>query len=385
MIDINFDGLFSIELLHKYFTDQLFRYFSIAPTAKTLAVLNGRRVLIKNYYNKLYAAVQSNAGKPFIAIEEGLQMTFFLSLNDPVFFNYTNLSGAFAPSEIFYFTNRNNNETNGKSFLSAPIAAYNSATSYAPGDLAANGANVVYRAISSNNSGNQHPLTDTNYWVAIDNNAYASGSDVLQYFPSVSTYTFSSPQAVVAISVLGYNSGTGDYSLPVLANTINFTKPVASFDLDLSALAPGKYSLSINGAQQWIYVNNEISITKPFAVIDIFNQAAPASCNLLSGAGTLLSPLYSLYFLNRATLWRYVLPTGETGGISDNASTYTFATLSNNITSTTPIPLSDALLNFKLTINGNPISPIPCADAQRLTSLTQGGDTYACSEIYLNY
>jgi hypothetical protein len=385
MIDINFDGLFSIELLHKYFTDQLFNYFSIAPTAKTLAALNGRRVLLKSYFNKLYAAVQSNAGKPFITIEPGLQMTFFLSLTDPVFFNYTNLPGGFDPSEIFYFTNRNNNVTNGKSFLSAPITAYNSAVSYAPGDLATDGTNVVYRAISSNNSGNQHPLTDTGYWAAIDNNAYASGSDVLQYFPSVSTYTFSSPQALVTVSVSGYNSATGDYSLPVLSNTINFTNPVASFDLDLSSLTPGKYLLNVNGAQQWIYINGEIGISKPFAVIDIFNQATPVSCNLLDTGGNLLSPLYSVYFLNRATLWQYVLPTGETGSISDNASTYAFATLANNITSTTPIPLSDALLNFKLTINGNPISPIPCADARRLTSLTQGSDTYACSEIYINY
>lgn len=385
MIDKNFDGLFSIELLHKYFTDQLFRYFSIAPTAKTLAILNGRRVIVKNYYNKLYAAVQSNAGKPFIAIDEGLQMTFFLSLNDPVFFNYTNLPGGFGPSEIFYFTNRNNNVTNGKSFLSAPVAAYSSAASYAPGDLATGGTNVVYRAISSNNSGNQHPLTDTGYWVAIDNNAYASGSDVLQYFPSVSTYTFSTPQPLATISVLGYNSGTGDYSLPVLSNIINFSNPVASFDLDLSSLTAGKYSLSVNGTQQWIYINTEIGINQPFAVIDIYNQATPASCNLVNAGGSLLSPLYSVYFLNRATLWQYVLPTGETGSISDNASAYAFATLANNITSTTPIPLSDALLNFKLTINGNPISPLPCADAQRLTSLTQGSDTYACSQIYINY
>ena len=117
-------------------------------------------------------------------------MTFFLWLNNPLFFNYTNLSGVFDPGEIFYFTNRNNNAANGKSFLSAPIAAYNSAVSYAPGDLATDGTNVVHRAISSNNSGNQHVLTDTNYWIVVDNNTYASGNDVLQYFPLISTIQF---------------------------------------------------------------------------------------------------------------------------------------------------------------------------------------------------
>ena len=101
--------------------------------------------------------------------------------------------------------------------------------------------------------------------------------------------------------------------------------------------------------------------------------------------GNLLSPLYSVYFLNRATLWRYILPGSETGSISDATSTYSFTSLGNDITSTTPIPLTDALLSFKLTINSNDFSPIPCADARRLTSLTQAGDTYACSEIYINY
>ena len=44
MIDINFDGLFSIELLHKYFTDQLCPDFSITPSTKTQSLISGYRM-----------------------------------------------------------------------------------------------------------------------------------------------------------------------------------------------------------------------------------------------------------------------------------------------------------------------------------------------------
>jgi hypothetical protein len=386
MIDINFDGLFSIELLHKYFTNQLCPDFSITPSAKSMLVINGHRLVVKQYHNTLYTGIQSNAGNPFISIENGMQMTFYMWLNNPFFFNYTNLPTAYDPGKIFYFTNRNNNTANGKNFLSASIAAYNNSVSYIPGDLAADGTGIVYRAIRSNNPVNQFPLSNSDYWTAIDTNEYTAGSDVLQFLPSVSAYSFgASSQSAATLSVLGYNSITNDYTSLVLSNTINFVSPVYSFILDLSSLKPGKYSLTVNGAQQWIYINDELINNRPFGVIDIVNEATPASAKLVTGAGALISPVYAIYFLNRATLWNYVLPVGETGSISDAGSTYNFITVTNTITSTAPIPLSDSLLDFQLTVNGNQINPIPCADGKRLTSLILAGDTYACSEIFLNY
>jgi hypothetical protein len=385
MIDINFDNLFTVELLHKYFADQLCPVFSITPSRSTLSLINGHKIIVKQYHHKLYAGVQSAAGKPFLPVEDGLHMMFYLWLNDPLFFNYTNLPAAYDAGKICYFTNRNNTAANGKNLLSAAIPVYNNAVSYVPGDLAVNGAGLVHRAIRSNNNADQHALTDPAFWTAIDHNAYAAGNDALQYLPSVSTYSFTADQSAAVISVLGYNSATNDYTLPVLSETITFLNPVPSFKLELSSLGTGKYSLTVNGVQQWIYINDELSNNRPFGVIDIYNAASPASCNLVDGSGTLLKPPYSIYFLNRATVWKYVLPPGKTGTISDNAGAYSFTSLANDITSTAPIPLSDGLLNFKLTVNGIPFTPIPCADVQRLASLTLGLETYACSEIFINY
>ncbi|TWJ02449.1 hypothetical protein JN11_01422 [Mucilaginibacter frigoritolerans] len=385
MIDVNFVGLFTVELLHKFFADQLCPDFIITPSDATTSSMNGHKMVVKQYQNKLYAGIQSTNGKPFMPVENGMQMTFFLTLKNPLFFNYTNLSSTFNTSQIYYFTNRNTNAINGKNFLSLPVSAYNSAVTYAPGDIAADGTGVTYRAIRSSSSGSPQALTASGYWAQVDDNGYVNSMDLLQFMQPVSTYAFTTAQTSANISVLGYNSATGLYTQPAITKTINFPGPTPSFPLDLSTLNPGKYSLTVNGTQQWIYVNSNLTGNTPFAVVDIFNAITPASCNLVDGTNTLLSPLYSIYFLNRATLWKYVLPVGKTGTISDTTGIFNFTSLANDITSATPIPLSNALLNFQLTINGTPFTPIPCADPTRFTYLTQAGDTYDCSEIYINY
>nr|DAF70618.1 MAG TPA: hypothetical protein [Caudoviricetes sp.]DAK73173.1 MAG TPA: hypothetical protein [Bacteriophage sp.] len=390
MIDINFGNLFTVELLHSYYKDQLCPDFNISASNQTVKTLGGHQIIARQYYNQLIAGANCdtkvNPLKPFIAIEEGTQFTFFMQLNNPVFFNYTNLSST-APGKIYYFTNRNNNISNGKTFLTSKITAYNAANTYAPGDLALNGGGTSYRAISSSKPGNSFDLSNTDHWVAIDNNQYLSDNDVLQWMPSISVYQLGPPQASVSISVLAYDSITTAYTQSVLSKTIAFANPASSFTLDLSFLQPGKYSLTINGVQQWIYINDELTDGKTFAVIDIFNDAAPVSSTLLDGSGALLNPAphYSIYFLSRATIWKYILASNQPGNINDTANLYHFANPASVITSLTPIPLSNKALNLKLTLNNHDYSPIACADPQRLVTITKGTDTYPCSEIFLNF
>lgn len=388
MIDVKFEGLFTVELLHKYFTDATCPDFSITPSTATLFTIKGHKAVVKQYQNKLYAGIQSKAGIPFMPVENGMRMTFYLWLDNPLFANYTNLPAGYNPDKIYYFSNRNNNTdlANTKQYLSVPVAAYNNILSYIPGSLATDATKKVYRAIRSNNNGDKHALTELSFWQPVDNFSYATGNDVLQYRSSISTYSFLTPQLSAGISLYGYNRVMNDYTTLVFADTLSFATLVSSFTLKLPALPDGKYSLVVNGVQEWIYINDELGVNKAFGVIDIFNETSPESCNLVdSVTGALLSPNYSIYFLNRATVWKYVLPAAKTGSINDPAGKYNFTTTTNDITSDMPIPLSDELLQLKLTINGHSFTPIPCADAQRLTSLTQGADTYACSEIYINY
>ncbi|MDN5289519.1 MAG: hypothetical protein JWR38_5793 [Mucilaginibacter sp.] len=390
MIDINFGSLFTIELLHSYYKDQLCPDFNISISNETVKALGGHQMVVRQYDNQLFAGIHCagnvNPLKPFTTIDEGMQLTFFMELNNPLFFNFTNLSNT-APGKVYYFTNRNNNVSNGKTFLSTKIPGYNAANTYKPGDLTVNGSGTVYRAISGSNSVTSFDLSHADHWMVVDQNQYLSENDALQWLPSISAFQLGTPQSLINVVVLGYDTAMTAYTKALITETLTFSNPVPSFTLDLGTLQPGKYSLTVNGNQQWIYVNDELNSKKTFAVVDIFNETSPASCNLLDGSGALIDPApkYSICFLSRATIWKYILASKKSGDINDTANLYHFNNPASIITSLKPIPLSNSALSLKLTLNNHDYSPIACADPQRLASITRGADTYPCSEIFLNF
>jgi hypothetical protein len=403
MTSIGYGYFFRVELLHKYFANNICNDFVIIPSVLTQATLNGNKMLARQYGNTLYGALQvDDAGKAFMTPSNNLQLTFFLRLNNPVFFNYTNLPSVYQSGKIYYYTNRNNNVSNSKNFLSQPIA-FSNTTTYHPGDLAPDANGVMFECISTCTGIFPSNANSTN-WMPIDKNRYTSESDALQWMPSISTFTFSSVQTGAAIQVFAFNTANGSFTTSVLSKTITFGQSTKSFKLDLSVLSPGKYRLVINNVAQFIYINDELGTNPAFAVIEIFNDSnLPAAYKLLTGT-TLNSPLYSINFLNRATIWKYILNNGSKGNITVNPPDnppnsppdqpdFNFpGPAANVIVSGSPIPLSEAALNISLaltTINNKPvnvnINDVACASPGMLTSFIKGSDNYACSEIFLNY
>jgi hypothetical protein len=393
MIDVNSGKLFRIDLLHSFYADQSCPDFVVAPSAQTLKIMNGHKIITKQYNNQFFANVQTDgSGKSMTAMEEGMQLTFFLQLKNPVFFNYTNLPFTSSPGKIYYFTNRNNNNANKKNFISAAITAYKKSTMYHPGDIVSK-SGTIFRAILTN----KVAPPDKNSWMMVDANQYMSEADALTWLPSLSTYTFDTAQTIADIEVRGFDAENNP--ITSLSKTITFLNPVLSFDLDLSSLKPGKYNLKVNAdTDQWIYINDELKTTGAFAVIDIFNENNLDPLFLLQDKNDfLLSPVYSIYFLNRATIWKYVLMNSYKNlGIVDagEPSVYSFkTTASNTIVSASPIPMSEVPLTFTLTANNAgdiPVtfSSIACASPERLVSYQFAPpleDLFGCSEIYLNY
>ena len=397
MVDALFGTLFSVELLHKYFASQLCNDFTITASEKTSGVLSGYHMVAKQYENMLYAGIQSQkqtgAGgiklQPLIKPSEGAQFTFFLQLNHNLFFNYTNLPATRPPNKIYYFCNRNNNTGNGKNFLSQPLTYINTQT-YSPGDLAADSTGKIFESILSG-TGNAPSTANSQFWMVIDNNQYSSEADLLQWMPMISVFTFSTAQSAVTVTLWGYDATAKTYTRQVYTKTQNFSSAVLSYNLDLSSLSPGKYKMTINGITQWIYLNDELALKKVFAVLEIFNDSSlPAAYQLLDGSGNLLSPLYSIYFLNRYSIWKFVVNSGNASLITDTASVYSFTTpAASTIYSKTPVPLTEKPLSLKIQVGTNtPTGPIACPSPERLVTYQPNppsGDIYNCSEIYLNY
>ena len=386
MVETKYGVLFKIELLHRYYTQLSCPDFSIVPSLQTKAVLAGQQIIAKPYGHQLWAGVQLDRNnRPFPPLANNLQLTFFLYLKNSRFFNYTNLPVSHPSRKLYYFTNRNSTSANGKNHLSLNIQAYSATKTYEPGELALNGSGLVFKALRLKESTNAVAFPDAAYWEQVDGQRYASERDALQWMPALSTYTLASAAASAAILVRGYNNATGNYTTVVWTKTETFGGDVPSFPLDLSALPPGKYELTVNGEKQLIYLNDELSSTRPFAVVDIFQEDSLSAANqLVDGDGHLLSPLYTLFFLNRSTLWKYVLQSGEAGSITDTAGVYQFSGSPGTLFSQAPIPLSENALNLTLTIGALEYTRIACATPERLSVCTRDSVDYPCSEIFLN-
>ena len=397
MIDIKYDTFFSVELLNQYFTDLTCPDFIVIPSDKTRLTLAGLKMITRQFSSQILTGVELNSlGIPSVAPKDGVNFTFFLKLNNSRFVNYTNLPMAPTNGMLYYFSNRNNN-TFGGTDLTGNLNAYDSSASYHPGSLVVSPAGDVYQAWRKSDAGNPNSFSETDYWFKIANNSYVSENDAVKWLPSVLQYSFPSVQTSVTLMVKGYESGTRAFTGTVLSKTIPFSSPASSFTLDLSVLAPGRYSLQIDGGNVIpIYLNDELYGQDVFGVIDLYCESTlPASYKMLDPGNHLLSPAYKIFFPNRILLWKYVLQHNSAGTMIDNAGIYQFATdpslTPTSLVSKMPIPFAEApIKTFKLTINPNEYNAIPNASPDRLSSYQfhhglADEETLTISEINLNY
>ncbi len=354
MIDIKGNILFNIQLLHKYYSNGLCPDFTIVPSPSTAALLANCQLLWKQYGSQGLVAARFNGKTGTMIIPPASQpFTFFLQCNNTLFWNFTDLPLPGLDQQLLYFTNRNNNISGSQKLLSVAVP----------------GGNV-------------------------------SAADLLTFLPPVSQYPstpLSAAVSAITYQVNGFNPVADDYSTIVVAPvTLNFTAPVTQFPLDLSALPAGKYVLLVSGQPAVnIYLNGDLRGTADYrGVIEIYTDMnVPAGYPVFGAGNTLLSPQYSLSFLNRATIWQYVLVSQKTTTLTDVAGVYTFTCnvpatppVIVTLTSNTPIPLSQNAQNFSLSQAGAfTLKHIPCADAQQLQQITIGMTQYYCSTIYVNY
>src|SRR6185437_6924669 len=134
-------------------------------------------------------------------------------------------------------------------------------------------------------------LSTTN-WRNLGTDRFMSAADQLRWIPSISSLALATPTNIEV------KDDKGNVALSKII------KP--SFPLDISGLIPGKYFLTIGAnPQPSIYVNDELANAQVFGVIDLFiENTLPTGYEILNAAdNSLLSPTYSVYFLNRATVW----------------------------------------------------------------------------------
>lgn len=107
-----FDTLLKVQFNHNYFSDGLFSGFSIKISDGTLRLLNNAGLLFKPQPSGFYILYdQNSAGLPRTKEEvkqENIRLEFFLNVNDPYFYGYTEDMPDDIANSVFYFHNSSN-------------------------------------------------------------------------------------------------------------------------------------------------------------------------------------------------------------------------------------------------------------------------------------
>ncbi|WP_295116592.1 hypothetical protein [uncultured Chitinophaga sp.] len=389
-MQLSYKILFAIEILHDYFASGRCEDFEIVPSPETAQLFRDQQVIWKNLGNKGYALVRVVNGKPLSAPAATDVYRCYLKLKKPLFANYTNLEGAYGPLSRLYFNNLHQLKINNTHYLSAPIAGYNSGSTYLPGALASNGNNVS-EALRNSNSGNAHPLNDAVYWRDRGAKRYVTGNDLITHVGAAYTFTLPAPAEAVLTEVFAFNTATGIYDKPALpAEMSNYDAPVTTQAVKIEGLEPGKYRITANGAEVLLYIDGRLRREQVFGVVEIFNHLAGNNdFALLNNNGELKEKVFTIHFANRSAIWKYVPGAGSTvTAIKDSQNNYEFAQNSNVFLSNKPIPLSETPIKsiFLETSNmGPPVLNIRNASAERIKTIERDGDIFYCSEIHLNY
>ncbi|MEM7038978.1 MAG: hypothetical protein AAF570_18500, partial [Bacteroidota bacterium] len=99
---MQFAELFSFEVRHTYFADGRCPDFGMVPTPDTQRILDGHRLLMRPFSGgfRVYAEL-NDLGEFMLPLAQGTLFRFLLQLENPNFYNYTDLSPFRAHQQIY--------------------------------------------------------------------------------------------------------------------------------------------------------------------------------------------------------------------------------------------------------------------------------------------
>jgi hypothetical protein len=384
--------LFAIDLLNNYYTDSRCDDFAIIASAETASLLKRFQLIYKVVGNKLVVLTKVNSnGEPLTAVAKDAKFVFYLDLTKPLFINFTNLDLNELKSKRFYYTNLNQNKLNNTLNITAKLDEYNNAKPYLPGALVNDGTATVFECIQ-NTTGND--TTHAAFWISRGANQFVSPLDMITHTTKIFNYEVSVADIEFKISIFSLNTATNSYTNVARTQTQKFNEATKNIQVDLSSLNSGKYRVTINGEEMFIYASDEFVYGGYFGIIEIFSHLSNTNdFAFLDNTGKVKEITYTIHFANRMAFWKYITPKQGIKSITDNNNVYAFnptPALPNPIdffTSTIPIPLNETSKSFTIKLvktvsSEDPIAPNP--DLLTPGVLTKTGDDFLCN-IYLNY
>jgi hypothetical protein len=390
-MNLNYAILFSVELMHDYYTDQRCPDFTIVPTTETATALKNMGMIYRFTGNLLYVLVRVNdSGLPLIPIGPNKNFVFAMVLEHVHFYNFTNLSYAPSAPQRYYFSNTNQNQSGTDVLLQSTIALYNNTTNYNIGDLVATNTANVYEALKP---GAGNALTSADAWLNRNKVQYVNGGDLINLIPYIASFAVT-PANTFTVNFNGLNTAGTAYDQKVLDPiSLTYDTPQSTVQLKLDNLTPGKYRIDINGQPNLVYIDSNLAASRNvFGIINIVNNyPSPSVFSLFDGSGKPNKTRFAIRFASRSIIWRYIARTSDITSVNDSrpaADKYTFvAGDPNEFLSAKPIPFNQqpvTTISVESNSLGN-ISPVANPTINRLGTVKKDGFDYYCAELHLNY
>lgn len=349
-------------------------FIDITPSLQTAKLMRDHRMIFKVTATgfTIYAQAEFiNAATGYatlIDIDPDLCLSFYWSLRDYRFVNYTNQRLRESAKRIYYFSNRSASQQGGINYLNNAIPAFG--TTY-PGESAYHLGDIIRRAgqtmelIEMESSSAIFPPAK---WQAINSAIinYVNPFDRLlwqsPYFhhqrPNANPGEFISYQVFDANglpvelgNIPGTNLPQSEYRAPLaVSDPVNYT-------LDLGHLEPGKYSIQITEiggpATSTFYLLNPAIHPELFAVSEFYVTGAAAPFQFIKKNAALQRwifddpfKIFLVRFRNRLTRWRYI----------NQDQTLFHQT-------PVPRPLTKTFSNYQIVVGGNTVNlPDPAVD-----------------------
>lgn len=371
---------------------QLDRDFRVVPTNDTQSLMRNHRMLFKNSNRGFFISGQvsptgGGAFAPFTEMDESLSLRFAVQLENPYFYNFTNIR---LESElenkdqfVYYFSNRANNVDGGINYLSTPIPDFDATYAYEATELFVDASNllnpIMMEAIENNGPGVFNNANWRQLFTGVNPlSQFVTNEDRIVLRPFIFKHDVESvTEEFVQFQITDIN-GT-------LLKTMNYRTtdagtPLTFCELDLSDLNAGYYQMTaqneltnpLPGLSLTFFMDNILFKERPFAIIECFHEPDGSLGDYRwldqNNQNQLLFPEYTIRWKNRSTWWRYYheTPPALASAVLQNLDPIPDSPNNRILISTTPLALTQLGREIPVTLSNGDLRLFPNPDIQMI-------------------